>query len=43
MGVQKIKDLCAEQLDLVLETGYIPYKTPVCAVRKLEELVSPDC
>ncbi len=40
--VQKIKDLCAEQLDLVLETGYIPYKTPVWAVRKLEERVSPD-
>jgi hypothetical protein len=40
--VQRIKDLCAEQLELVLETGYIPYKTPVWAVRKLEERVSPD-
>jgi len=40
--VQRINDLCAEQLDLVLETGYIPYKTPVWAVRRLEELASPD-
>jgi glycolate oxidase len=40
--VQRINDLCAEQLDLVLETGYIPYKTPVWAVRRLEELVGPD-
>jgi FAD/FMN-containing dehydrogenase len=40
--VKRIEDLCAEQLDLVLETGYIPYKTPVWAVRRLEELVGPD-
>lgn len=40
--VQRINDLCAEQLDLVLETGYIPYKTPVWAVRRLEEKVGPD-
>ena len=40
--VQRIKDLCNEQLDLVLETGYIPYKTPVWAVRKLEEKVGDD-
>ncbi len=40
--VKRIQDLCAEQLDLVLETGYIPYKTPVWAVRRLEEKVSPD-
>jgi len=40
--VRRINDLCAEQLDLVLETGYIPYKTPVWAVRRLEEKVSPD-
>jgi hypothetical protein len=37
--VKRIEGLCAEQLDLVLETGYIPYKTPVWAVRRLEELV----
>lgn len=40
--VERIKKLCAEQLDLVLETGYIPYKTPVWAVRRLEELASPS-
>ena len=40
--VQRIKDMCAEQLDLVLETGYIPYKTPVWAVRRLEEKAGPD-
>jgi FAD/FMN-containing dehydrogenase len=40
--VKRIEDLCAEQLDLVLETGYIPYKTPVWAVRRLEELVGHD-
>jgi glycolate oxidase len=40
--VQRINDLCAEQLDLVLETGYIPYKTPVWAVRRLEEKVGSD-
>jgi FAD/FMN-containing dehydrogenase len=40
--VKRIQDLCAEQLDMVLETGYIPYKTPVWAVRRLEEKVGPD-
>jgi FAD/FMN-containing dehydrogenase len=40
--VKRIEDLCAAQLDLVLETGYIPYKTPVWAVRRLEEMVGPD-
>ncbi len=40
--VKRINDLCAEQLNLVLETGYIPYKTPVWAVRRLEERVGPD-
>jgi FAD/FMN-containing dehydrogenase len=40
--VNRIKDLCAEQLDMVLDVGYIPYKTPVWAVRKLEERVSSD-
>jgi len=40
--VKRIQDLCAEQLDMVLETGYIPYKTPVWAVRRLEELAGPD-
>ena len=40
--VQRIKDLCAEQLEMVLDTGYMPYKTPVWAIRKLEERVSPE-
>jgi glycolate oxidase len=40
--VQRIRDLCDEQLDLVLETGFIPYKTPVWAVRRLEKLVGRD-
>ena len=40
--VQRIKDLCDEQLDLVLETGYVPYKTPVWAVRKIEEMAGPE-
>ena len=35
--VERIKALSLEQLDIVFETGYIPYKTPVWAVRKLEE------
>jgi glycolate oxidase len=34
---ERIKALSLEQLDIVFETGYIPYKTPVWAVRKLEE------
>jgi len=40
--IRRIQDLCAEQLELVLETGYIPYKTPVWAVRRLEEMAGPD-
>jgi FAD/FMN-containing dehydrogenase len=40
--VQRVKDMCAEQLDLVLETGFIPYKTPVWAVRRLEEKTGPN-
>ena len=35
--VDRIKALSLEQLDIVLETGFIPYKTPIWAVRKLEE------
>jgi len=34
--VKRIRDLCAEQLDMILEMGYLPYKTPFWAVRKLE-------
>jgi FAD/FMN-containing dehydrogenase len=40
--VRRIKALCVEQMDMVISMGYIPYKTPVWAVRKLEKLVSPE-
>jgi len=40
--VKRITDLSMEQLEMVISTGYIPYKTPFWAVRKLEELVSPQ-
>lgn len=34
--VNRVKALCDEQLDLVLQMGYIPYKTPYWAVTKIE-------
>jgi len=40
--VKRIRALCSEQLDMVLEMGYIPYKTPFWAIRKLEERAGPD-
>lgn len=40
--VKAVEALCVEQLELVLEMGYIPYKTPVWAVRKLEERAGPE-
>jgi glycolate oxidase len=40
--VKRVEALCLEQLDLVLEMGYVPYKTPVWAVRKLEERAGPE-
>jgi FAD/FMN-containing dehydrogenase len=40
--VKRISDLCSEQLDLVLEMGFIPYKTPVWAVRKIERRAGSD-
>ena len=40
--VQKIHELCSDQLEMVLKTGYIPYKTPVWAIRRLEERADPD-
>jgi FAD/FMN-containing dehydrogenase len=40
--VQKIHELCSDQLEMVLKAGYIPYKTPVWAIRKLEERADPD-
>ena len=39
--VKRIEALCTEQLELVLETGFVPYKTPVWAIRKLEEKAGP--
>jgi FAD/FMN-containing dehydrogenase len=39
--VQKIRELCSDQLEMVLKAGYIPYKTPVWAIRKLEERADP--
>ncbi len=40
--VKRVEALCAEQLELVLEMGFVPYKTPVWAVRKLEERADPN-
>ena len=40
--VRRVEALCAEQLDMVIETGFIPYKTPVWAIRKLEERADPN-
>jgi FAD/FMN-containing dehydrogenase len=40
--VRRVEALCLEQLDMVLDMGYIPYKTPVWAVRKLEERADPE-
>ena len=35
--VKRITDLCNEQLDMVLDMGFIPYKTPVWAIEKIQE------
>lgn len=40
--VEAIRALCADQLDMVIEHGFIPYKTPVWAIRKLEERADPN-
>jgi FAD/FMN-containing dehydrogenase len=40
--VERIRGLCSEQLDMVLDMGYIPYKAPVWAIRKLEERADPN-
>ncbi len=40
--VKRITELCAEQLDMVLEMGYIPYKTPLWAIEKIEERAGAD-
>jgi hypothetical protein len=40
--VDRIRKCCDEQLDMILENGFKPYKTPVWAVRKIEEYCSPE-
>jgi FAD/FMN-containing dehydrogenase len=40
--VKRVEALCLEQLELVLDTGFVPYKTPVWAIRKLEERADPN-
>lgn len=40
--VRRVIACSNEQLDLVLEMGFVPYKTPVWAVRRLEELAGPE-
>jgi len=40
--VERIKALSLEQLDVALENGFVPYKTPVWAVRKIEERAGPE-
>ena len=40
--VKRVESLCLEQLDMVLDMGYIPYKTPVWAIRKIEERAGSD-
>jgi hypothetical protein len=40
--VKKIRELCSDQLEMVLKLGFIPYKTPFWAIRKLEERADPD-
>lgn len=39
--VKRIEALCSEQLEMVLDMGFIPYKTPFWAIRKLEERADP--
>ena len=41
--IERIKSLSLEQLDIVFETGYIPYETFVWAIRKLEEKDGNTC
>ena len=40
--VKKIGALWAEQLEMVIENGFIPYKTPVHAIRMLEKRADPE-
>jgi len=40
--VKRVRALCTEQLEMVMDMGYIPYKTPVWAIRMLEERADPN-
>lgn len=40
--LKKIKALWKEQLEMVIENGYIPYKTPVTAIQMLEKRADPE-
>jgi hypothetical protein len=40
--VKRISGLCDEQLDMVLDMGFIPYKTPVWAIEKIEARAGAD-
>jgi FAD/FMN-containing dehydrogenase len=39
--VKRIQAMCSEQLEMVIDNGFIPYKTPFWAIRKLEERAGP--
>ncbi len=40
--VKRVTDLSMEQLEMVLDMGFIPYKTPVWAIDKIEQRISPE-
>jgi hypothetical protein len=40
--VSRIQALYTDQLEMILDMGFIPYKTPVWAIRKLEEKADPN-
>ena len=40
--VLRTRALYEDQLEMAISTGYIPYKTPEWAVRKLEDRASPE-
>ena len=40
--VKRVKDLSSELSDMCLKYGFIPYKTPVWEIRRLEKLATPE-
>ncbi|HJX12024.1 MAG TPA: FAD-binding oxidoreductase [Dehalococcoidales bacterium] len=40
--VEKIKALCRDQMEMIIRHGFIPYKTPVSAIRQLEARADPE-